>query len=104
MKLILGVVLTIVLSFNILGVPQPYSATAYCLKGKTASGLTVRRGIVAANSLPLGTKVHIEAGNYTGVYLVADRGVKGARVDIWVPTRKEAMTFGRRPVKLTVIK
>jgi 3D (Asp-Asp-Asp) domain-containing protein len=104
MKLLLGLVLFATLSINMVGVSQNYMATAYCLKGKTASGSPVKRGIVAANNLALGTKVLLEAGKYTGTYVVADRGVRGKRIDIWVPTHKEAIVFGRRAVKLTVLK
>jgi 3D (Asp-Asp-Asp) domain-containing protein len=29
--------------------------------------------------------------------------VRGKRIDIWTPTSREAMRFGRRTVKLTVL-
>ncbi|MCU1291050.1 MAG: hypothetical protein JWN60_3279 [Acidobacteria bacterium] len=79
-----------------------FTATAYCLKGKTASGGSVRRGIVAADPriLPLGTRINLNAGSYSGSYLVADTGgaVKGRKLDIWVPNCSEARRFGRRNV------
>jgi hypothetical protein len=55
--------------------------------------------------LPLGTLVRVEAGAFSGEYLVADTGgaVRGRRIDIWTPTAREAMKFGRRAVKLTVL-
>ena len=87
--------------------PQTYTATAYSLRGRTASGRPVSRGLIAADLsvLPLGTLVRVEAGSFTGEYLVADTGgaVKGRRIDIWTPTAREAMRFGRRAVKLTVL-
>ena len=87
---------------------QTYTATAYCLRGRTASGKPVSRGLIAADPsvLPLGTRVRVEAGSWSGEYLVADTGgaVKGRRIDIWTPTTREARQFGRRPVKLTVLK
>jgi rare lipoprotein A len=87
--------------------PAPYVATAYSLRGRTASGKTVQKGMIAADPrlLPLGSRVHIEAGGYSGEYLVADTGgaVRGRRIDIWTPTTHEAMRFGRRVVKLTVL-
>ena len=86
--------------------PQKFMATAYALRGRTASGHSVRRGLIAADhSLPLGTRVRLEAGNYSGEYLVADRGgrIRGRIIDIWVPSNGEAAKFGRRPVKLTVL-
>src|SRR6266852_5206099 len=86
---------------------QTYTATAYSLRGRTASGKPVSRGLIAADPsvLPLGTRVRVEAGSWSGEYLVADTGgaVKGRRIDIWTPTAQEALQFGRRPVKLTVL-
>lgn len=87
--------------------PSPYVATAYSLRGRTASGRLVTKGLIAADPrvLPLGTRVRLDAGAYSGEYLVADTGglVKGKRIDIWTPTSREAMRFGRRTVKLTVL-
>lgn len=87
--------------------PVTFTATAYSLRGRTASGDYVRRGIIAADRrvLPLGTRVRLEAGSYSGEYIVADTGgaVRGRKIDIWMPHTSEAMRFGRRPVKLTVL-
>jgi 3D (Asp-Asp-Asp) domain-containing protein len=84
-----------------------FTATAYSLRGRTASGQMVTRGLIAADHrvLPLGTRVRLEAGAYSGEYLVADRGsaVRARKIDIWMPSTREAMRFGRRPVKLTVL-
>jgi 3D (Asp-Asp-Asp) domain-containing protein len=84
-----------------------YVATAYSLRGRTASGLPVSKGIIAADPrvLPLGSRVKIEAGAYSGEYLVADTGglVRGKRIDIWTPSSRDAMRFGRRKVKLTIL-
>jgi 3D (Asp-Asp-Asp) domain-containing protein len=85
---------------------RAFTATAYCLKGRTASGSGVRRGIVAADPrvLPLGTRISLNAGSYSGSYVVADTGgsVKGRKLDIWVPSCSEARRFGRRSVKVSV--
>ena len=87
--------------------PQTYTATAYSLRGRTASGQAVSRGLIAADLsvLPLGTRVRLEAGSLSGEYVVADTGgaVRGHRIDIWTPTAREALQFGRRAVKLTVL-
>jgi len=84
-----------------------YSATAYSLRGRTASGKPVARGLIAADPrvLPIGTRVRVEAGAWSGEYIVADTGgaVRGRRIDIWTPTSGEAMRFGRRAVKLTIL-
>ncbi len=85
----------------------PYVATAYSLRGRTASGRMVSRGLIAADPriLPLGSRVRLEVPGYHGEYLVADTGglIKGKRIDIWTPSSREAMRFGRRTVKLTVL-
>lgn len=82
-----------------------FRATAYCLKGKTALGGAVRRGIVAADPriLPLGSRVQIEAGSYSGTYTVADTGgaVRGRVLDIWVASCSEAVRFGRKSVSVS---
>ncbi len=87
--------------------PANYVATAYSLRGRTASGRPVAKGIIAADPrhLPLGSRVRLEAGAYSGEYVVADTGslVRGRRIDIWTPSSREAMRFGRRTVKLTVL-
>jgi len=86
---------------------QAFVATAYSLRGRTASGQYVKRGIIAADRrvLPLGTRVRLSAGSQSGDYLVADTGgaIRGRKIDIWVPSTGEAMRFGRRNVKLTVL-
>ena len=87
--------------------PTNYVATAYSLRGRTASGQPVAKGLIAADPrhLPLGSRVRLEAGPYSGEYLVADTGslVRGKRIDIWTSSSREAMRFGRRTVKLTVL-
>ena len=84
-----------------------YTATAYSLRGRTASGRYVSQGIIAADPriLPLGSRVRLEAGAWSGEYLVADTGgaIRGRKIDIWTPSSREAMRFGRRKVKLTVL-
>lgn len=87
--------------------PTNYVATAYSLRGKTASGRMVSRGLIAADPrvLPLGSRVRLDHPGYSGEYLVADTGgmIRGKRIDIWIPSTGEAMRFGRRTVKLTVL-
>jgi 3D (Asp-Asp-Asp) domain-containing protein len=87
---------------------QDFQATAYSIKGLTASGEPTRPGIIAADPrvLPLGTVVHLKAGRYTGTYTVKDTGgrIKGRKVDIYIPNYKEAKKFGRQRVKIKIIK
>ncbi|MBK8465360.1 MAG: 3D domain-containing protein [Chloracidobacterium sp.] len=81
-----------------------FSATAYCLSGKTAMGHSVRRGLIAADPrvLKLGSTVYVDAGPWSGTYLVSDTGgaIKGKKIDIWVPGCSEARKFGRRNVQI----
>ncbi len=89
------------------GPATSYVATAYSLRGRTASGRMVSRGLIAADPrvLPLGSRVRLDHPGYSGEYLVADTGglIRGRRIDIWTPSTSEAMRFGRRTVKLTVL-
>ena len=88
--------------------PRSFVATAYNIHGRTASGVYVRRGVIAADPrvLPIGSVVQVKAGNYSGIYTVHDTGrrVKGRSVDIWMPTSHEARSFGRRRIKLQVLR
>ncbi len=81
-----------------------FSATAYCFTGRTAMGHPVRRGLIAADPrvLKLGSRVVVNAGAWSGTYLVSDTGggIKGNRIDIWVPGCAEARKFGRRTVQI----
>jgi 3D (Asp-Asp-Asp) domain-containing protein len=91
-----------------LGDPSVFNATAYSLYGPTRSGVYVRRGIIAADPrvIPLGSVVQISAGKYSGVYTVLDTGkaIKGKIVDLWMPSYREAINFGRRQVKVRVLR
>lgn len=86
----------------------PFIATAYSLKGRTASGEYVRPGVVAADPrvLPLGSVVKVHAGQYSGVYHVKDTGgrIRGRRIDIYMPSTRDAIRFGRRTVRVEVIR
>ena len=81
-----------------------FSASAYCFSGRTSMGHAVRRGLIAADPrvLPLGSKVVINAGPWSGTYLVSDTGgaIRGKKIDIWVPSCSEARKFGRRTVQI----
>jgi len=95
-------------SMEILGPPASFQATAYALRGITASGIYVRRGVIAADPrvIPIGSVVQIVTPGYSGVYTVQDTGrlIKGKIVDVWLPSTREARFFGRRNVKLHVLR
>ncbi len=86
-----------------------FTATAHSQKGETADGTRSRRGVVAADPrvLPLGSRIRIRgAGKYSGVYRVEDTGpaVKGRTVDIFLRTPAEAKRFGRKRVRVEVLR
>lgn len=88
--------------------PVSMKATAYAQHGTTASGDRTRRGIIAADPrvLPIGTKVQVTgAGPYSGHYVVKDTGrkIKGRKVDVFMPSRREAKRFGVKDVKVKVV-
>lgn len=89
-------------------IAKTYTATAYSINGRTATGIPVRRGIIAADPkvLPLGSVVRLHAGKYSGIYSVMDTGgdIRGQRIDIYFPSRAEAIKFGRRKVGIEVIR
>ena len=91
------------------GPPDEFVATAYSIHGKTASGSITRPGIVAAdpNVLPLGSQIRVsDAGAYSGTYLVTDTGgaIGGRRIDVYIPNHAQALRFGRRTVRVQVVR
>jgi 3D (Asp-Asp-Asp) domain-containing protein len=95
-------------SMDLIGPPASFQATAYALRGITASGIYVRRGVIAADPrvIPIGSVVQILTPGYSGVYTVQDTGrlIKGKIVDVWLPSTREARVFGRRSIKLHIIR
>lgn len=70
---------------------------------RTASGKEVFEGLIANNCLPFGTKVKVEG---RGIYEVQDR--MNARYgcetfDVFFETKGEAMKFGKRSLKYSVL-
>ncbi len=95
--------------------PQPlprgpgtaFSATAYSGGGRTASGTVPQQGIVAADPtvLPMGSRIRVQAGEYSGDYTVRDTGgaIRGRKIDVYLPKHAQAKRFGRRTVKVQVL-
>ncbi|AOQ24566.1 hypothetical protein MTAT_19090 [Moorella thermoacetica] len=94
--------------------PQPRRlkmlATAYTASseegtadGRTATGIKVRRGVVAVDPkvIPLGTKLYIEG---YGEAIAADTGgaIKGNKIDLFMDSKQEALRWGRRWVLVTI--
>jgi peptidoglycan DL-endopeptidase CwlO len=79
------------------------TATGYSLKGRTAMGVSVGYGIVAVDPgvIPLGSRMTIP-GYGPGVAADTGGAVVGARIDLWFPTRAEALAWGTRTVTITL--
>ena len=92
------------------GSQLPFNATAYCKGTTTASGVGVRTGIAAGDPalLPVGSVLNIATGDprYNGVYTVMDTGpkVQGRILDLYMWSCHEALRFGRREVRVTVLR
>lgn len=71
----------------------------------TASMTKVRDGIVAANFLPFGTKIMIPDIFGDKVFVVEDRmhTRKTNFVDIWMPTKQDAIEFGISRAEIVVL-
>ncbi len=71
----------------------------------TATGRRVRDGIIAANFLPFGTKVMIPEHFGEKVFVVDDRmhSRKKNWIDVWMPSKAQALKFGFDPETEIVI-
>lgn len=69
----------------------------------TASGTMVRDGVAAANFLPFNTKIRLPEVFGEKIFTVEDRMKRNDLVDIWFPTREEAMRFGVRNLKMEIL-
>lgn len=89
-----------------------FEATAYTrsaeeetLDGITASGTIVNRGTTSVDPevIPLGTKLYIEGYGYATA-LDTGGAIKGKHIDLYMDTKEEAFKWGRKDVKVTIIK
>jgi 3D (Asp-Asp-Asp) domain-containing protein len=78
-------------------------AVGYSLKGSTATGVPVGWGIVAVDPsvIPLGTRLTIP-GYGDGVAADTGPGVRGATIDLWFPSRAQALAWGARTVTISI--
>lgn len=85
-----------------------FHATAYCVTGTTRSGAPTAPGLVSADPtvIPLGSMIYVESPLMGGVYQVLDTGelVKGKIIDIFIPSYEKCVEFGRRIVKVKVLR
>lgn len=94
---------------------EEWTATSYCSCSKccgksdgiTASGKPANNGTIACNWLPFGTVLYVDGKRC----VVQDRGAKSIfgdkqhhikRLDIWMPTHKQALQYGRRTVNVVI--
>lgn len=80
-------------------------STAYTYTGRnTASGIPPSRGTAAVDPqvIPLGTRLYVE-GYGLAQALDVGSGVKGNRIDLFFPTRSEAMAWGVRWVDVYIL-
>jgi 3D (Asp-Asp-Asp) domain-containing protein len=87
---------------------EDFEATAYCVTGVTKSGAKVAPGHVAADPkvIPLGSMIYVDSPLMGGIYQVLDTGelVKGKIIDIFIPNYEDCVEFGRRGVKVQVLR
>ncbi len=71
----------------------------------TASNTFVRDGIVATNSLPFGVKIMIPEIFGDKIFVVEDRmhPKYGNRIDIWMPSKKMALEFGKKFAEVYIL-
>lgn len=84
--------------------------TAYCegCSGITKTGINLRRNsdlkviAVDPNVIALGTKVYVEGYGYA---IAGDIGgaIKGNKIDVFIPTLNEALQWGRKNVKISIL-
>ena len=69
----------------------------------TANGTHVYDGTLAANFLKFGTKVRFPALYGDKIFTVEDRMKSNYKVDLWFPTRQEAINFGAKWIEMEIL-
>lgn len=84
---------------------DPSAGRGASATGRTATGVRARKGVVAVDPkvVKLGTRLYVEG---YGFAIAADTGgaIRGKRIDLCYNTRGEALRFGRRTVKVHILK
>lgn len=85
------------------GTQLTVQATGYALRGTTATGIQTSWGVIAVDPsvIPLGTRMFVP-GYGEGVAADTGSAVKGLIIDLWFPTREQALAWGRRTVTITL--
>ena len=84
-----------------------YTASCSGCSGITSTGIDLNKNsstkVIAVDPsvIPLGSLVHVEGYGYA---IAGDTGgaIRGNKIDVFVPTKKEAMNWGVRTVKVTI--
>jgi cystine transport system substrate-binding protein len=86
------------------GTQMTVTATGYCLRGTTATGIPTGWGVVAVDPavIPLGTRMSIP-GYGEGVAADTGAAVRGATIDLWFPQCSQALAWGRKVVTITLL-
>jgi len=80
-------------------------ATAYTHTGhRTATGTWPSRGTIAVDPrvIPLGSKLHVE-GYGEGIAEDTGGAIQGEIIDLYMESREECITWGRRQVEVRII-
>lgn len=85
-----------------------YTATCEGCSGITATGINLKENpnqkviSVDPNIIPLGTKVYVEG---YGKAIAGDTGgaIKGNKIDVFIPSKEDAIKYGRKTVKVTIL-
>ncbi|RFB12523.1 LysM peptidoglycan-binding domain-containing protein [Bacillus sp. HNG] len=85
-----------------------YTATCEGCSGITSTGINLLENpnakviSVDPSIIPLGSKVYVEG---YGEAIAGDTGgaIKGNKIDVFIPSKQEAINFGRKQVKVTVL-
>ncbi|MEH7382052.1 LysM peptidoglycan-binding domain-containing protein [Bacillus sp. JJ1533] len=85
-----------------------YTATCEGCSGITSTGINLLENpdakviSVDPSVIPLGSKVHVEG---YGEAIAGDTGgaIKGNKIDVFIPSKQEAINFGRKQVKVTIL-
>ncbi|KRD90964.1 hypothetical protein ASE51_10340 [Bacillus sp. Root147] len=86
-----------------------YTANCKGCSGKTAIGIDLKKNpnqkviSVDPKVIKLGSKVYVEG---YGTAIAADTGgaIKGNKIDVLLPSQKEALKWGRKTVKVQILK
>ncbi|MED4401035.1 3D domain-containing protein [Metabacillus fastidiosus] len=85
-----------------------YTASCKGCSGITATGINLKKNsdkkVIAVDPkvIPLGTEVHVEG---YGNAIAADTGgaIKGKRIDVFFPSKRDALNWGKKSVKVTIL-